>query len=176
MFKSALILSSAEAGTETMFELQPLSTSSKSSSKTWFKFIVNSFDEGHRTIEHCHGLISAEAGTPGPLHLGANHGFMQLESWTNRKRQPPSFYEKLNKLGLQYGEDFRLISEDSKAVLASPSHSSLFTRQRSLPQTQMHAYCIQQFLMHPFMQSLRLLRPKQKFRLMRYSFRHFSSP
>ena len=111
MFKSALSLSNAEAGTETMFELQPVSISAKSSSITWHRFIVYSFDHG--TVEHCHGLISAEIGDPNPLRvLEVGEGFMQLQKTTNRRRSRIPFYEKLSKLGLQYGEDFQLISGD----------------------------------------------------------------
>lgn len=113
MFKSALTLSSAEAGAEIMLELQPVSTSAKSSSSTWFKFIVNSFDESDRTIEHCHGLICAEIGDPEPLRSSEKPDeFAKLVRQTNHRRPRIAFYEKLNKLGLQYGKDFQLLSGD----------------------------------------------------------------
>jgi acyl transferase domain-containing protein/NADPH:quinone reductase-like Zn-dependent oxidoreductase/NAD(P)-dependent dehydrogenase (short-subunit alcohol dehydrogenase family) len=113
MFKAALTLSGADVGTETLFELQPVTSSAKGSSRTWHRFIVYSFDENYRTIEHCHGLISAEKGDPAPLRiLEADEGFTRIQKASHRRRPRLQFYERLRKLGLQYGEDFQLLSGD----------------------------------------------------------------
>nr|AKL78824.1 GLPKS3 [Glarea lozoyensis] len=109
--KSALTVSDSEMGTEVIFEMQPVSTSAKRTSDTWYRFIINSFGDNGVVNEHCYGLISVEAGdstaietdTPAP-------SLAQLRKRSDRCTTSKTFYEHLWNIGLQYGEDFQLIT------------------------------------------------------------------
>ena len=112
--KSALEISNAERGTEVITELHPLPTSAKSSSSKWFRFLLCSFDENHKTVEHCFGLICAEQGVPstvGTLDESKN-GFIQSQKYSNRSRAPAPYYRQLKEMGIDYNNDFQLISGD----------------------------------------------------------------
>ena len=62
--KSALMVSDSDQGTEVLFELQPVATSAKRTSDTWYRFVINSFADNGVVNEHCYGLISIEAEAP----------------------------------------------------------------------------------------------------------------
>ncbi|KAF1813477.1 polyketide synthase [Eremomyces bilateralis CBS 781.70] len=111
MVKSALIVSTADMGTEVLLEMKPVTTSAKSRSAEWYEFGVYSYDENERCSEHCHGLIAVDKGAAAPIAPIKNYpalDALRLES--NRSQMPSSFYAHLNDLGLQYGENFRLVS------------------------------------------------------------------
>ena len=112
--KSALVISGTDAGTEMITELQPLPTSAKNSSSTWYRFALCSFDESYKTVEHCHGLICAEKGEPAAVASldESRNGFSQMQKATNRCRPPVPYYQQLKKMGIDYSQDFQLISGD----------------------------------------------------------------
>jgi len=112
--KSALEISNAERGSEVITELHPLPTSAKSSSSKWFRFLLCSFDENHKTVEHCFGLICAEQGVPATVATldEAKNGFVESQKYSNRSRPPAPYYRQLKEMGIDYNNDFQLISGD----------------------------------------------------------------
>ncbi|KAL8718302.1 MAG: hypothetical protein Q9225_004544 [Loekoesia sp. 1 TL-2023] len=111
--KSALTLTDKDAGTEVLVELRPASTSTKTTSDTWHEFTVFSFDDGGRSTEHCRGLISAEQGSPAPVErIKPYPSFAEFEKNSDRRTLLQNYYQRLHSLGLQYGENFRLLSGD----------------------------------------------------------------
>lgn len=114
VFKAILTLSSSDTGTEVITELQPVVTSAKSTSSTWFRFVICSFDEKNKCVEHCHGLIGMEQGDAVPVRCidETARGFVQLQKATNRSRPRLPYYAQLQKMGLMYGEIFQLLSGD----------------------------------------------------------------
>ena len=114
VFKAVLTLPSSDIGTEVMTELQPVTTSAKSTSSTWFRFVICSFDERYKCFEHCHGLIYMEQGDAVPVRSinETAGGFVQLQKSTNRSRPRLAYYAQLQKMGLMYGDKFQLLSGD----------------------------------------------------------------
>ncbi|KAI1079846.1 putative polyketide synthase [Whalleya microplaca] len=113
VFKSALVLSESVSGVEVMLELEPSATSAKSTSNRWSRFTFFSFDADDKTVEHSHGLISVTAGEPSPVEtLKPQDGLKERHVLADRRQSKQAYYRKLCKNGLQYGEDFRLISGD----------------------------------------------------------------
>lgn len=111
--KSALTLSDKDVGTEVLLELRPASTSTKTTAEVWYEFTVFSFDDGGRNIEHCRGLISAEPGSPTAVErIKPYPSLRDLEKKSDRRVYLQNYYEHLHSLGLQYGENFRLLSGD----------------------------------------------------------------
>ena len=111
--KSALSLTDAENGTEVMLELRPASGSTKVTSDTWHEFTIFSFDGSGRSMEHCRGLISAEIGPPIPLErIKPCLSLMEMEKNIHCRTTSKKHYEHLYSLGLQYGENFKLLSGD----------------------------------------------------------------
>ncbi|EKG19785.1 Beta-ketoacyl synthase [Macrophomina phaseolina MS6] len=110
IFKNALTLTDDEAGTEVLFDLQPLATSAKSFSSKWYRFSIFSFDAAGATLEHCHGLVAAEPGIGRPVQvLAAEEGLVPLRKTTHKRQAADKYYDQLSKMGLQYGKDFRLV-------------------------------------------------------------------
>ena len=114
VFKAVMTLSSSEVGTEVITDLQPVSTSAKSTSSTWFRFVICSFDEKHKSSEHCHGLICTEQGDPVPVRIlsETSDEFVQLQKTTNRRKSQSAYYGQLQTIGLEYGKNFQLLSGD----------------------------------------------------------------
>jgi acyl transferase domain-containing protein/NADPH:quinone reductase-like Zn-dependent oxidoreductase/aryl carrier-like protein/NADP-dependent 3-hydroxy acid dehydrogenase YdfG len=111
VFKNALVLSSADEGTEVLFDLQPLATSAKSFSSKWYRFSIYSFDTAGKTIEHCHGQISALRGIAQPVEqLADGRGLTRLRKASTRREASDQYYAHLKSKGLDYGECFRLLS------------------------------------------------------------------
>ncbi|KAL8701333.1 MAG: hypothetical protein Q9224_000549, partial [Gallowayella concinna] len=111
--KSALTLSDKDVGTEVLLELRPASASTKTTAEVWHEFTVFSFDDGGRGTEHCRGLISAEPGSPTAVErLESYPSLRDLEKKSDRRILLQNYYEHLHSLGLQYGENFRLLSGD----------------------------------------------------------------
>ncbi|KAL5044409.1 hypothetical protein BDW71DRAFT_209414 [Aspergillus fruticulosus] len=108
VFQSALTLAEGESGTEVMLELQPQVISAKQSSSSWYRFTIFSFDNAHSTNEHCHGLICAEQGTPATVDSFVDGA----RKMTNQRRPSYGYYKRLQKLGLNYGETFQLLTGD----------------------------------------------------------------
>ena len=110
-FKSALPVRTDDMGTEVLLEMQPVLASAKRTSDTWYRFIISSYDESERCDEHCHGLISVEEGTALPIESTEPRPTLaQLQKTSNRTTTMQKYYDHLNSMGLQYGEDFRLLS------------------------------------------------------------------
>lgn len=114
VFKAVLTLSSSDIGTEVITELQPVVTSAKSTSSTWFRFVICSFDERYKCFEHCHGLIGMEQADEVPVRCTDEtaEGFVQLQKATNRSRPRQSYYARMQRMGLIYGDSFQLLSGD----------------------------------------------------------------
>lgn len=113
IIRSALEISGADAGTEVVTELHALPTSSKNSSSTWYRFTICSFDEKYNTVEHCHGMIRAELGDPALVGtLAGSEGYLASQKLTNRSRKPKPYYQELQRMGIDYSDDFQLISGD----------------------------------------------------------------
>lgn len=111
--KSALTLNDKDAGAEVILELRPASTSTKTTVEIWHEFTLFSFDDGGRSTEHCRGFISAEPGTPTAVERIQPYPLLQdLEQKSDRRIHLQNYYGHLNSLGLQYGEDFRLLCGD----------------------------------------------------------------
>ena len=110
-FKSALPVRTDDMGTEVLLEMQPILASAKRTSDTWYRFIISSYDDSERCDEHCHGLISVEEGTPSSVESTEPRPTLaQLQKASNRTTTMQKYYDHLNSMGLQYGEDFRLLS------------------------------------------------------------------
>ena len=110
-FKSALPLATDDQGTEVITELQPAAVSAKRTSDTWYRFTINSYDKSGRCDEHCHGLIAVKEGKPRAVESPtAAPQLAQLKKSCDRTTTLQRYYEHLHSMGLQYGDDFRLIS------------------------------------------------------------------
>ena len=113
VIKSALNLTEKSEGTEVVLELRPVSTSAKSVSDTWHEFVVFAVDDSGRVTEHCRGLISAEQGVPALIESRESRPSLdELRRDTDRRLLAQNYYQRLNSLGLDYGENFRLMSGD----------------------------------------------------------------
>ncbi|KAF9884576.1 hypothetical protein FE257_001460 [Aspergillus nanangensis] len=111
VFLSALTIPSDDTGVETMFDLEPYGASAKSYSRAWKRFKIWSFDDQGQTIEHCHGLLSAVEGPSAPIAvLDPDSAYHTLQAKSNKTHPVTRYYDKLYSQGLQYGEDFQLLS------------------------------------------------------------------
>lgn len=108
VFKNALVLNNDEAGTELLLDMQPLVTSAKSVSSTWFRFSIVSFGAGDVMTEHCHGQTRLKLGSRQPSSEGTD--FARNQEILNRRKSSDLLYSQLRKVGLNYGETFRLLS------------------------------------------------------------------
>ncbi|KAK7569271.1 hypothetical protein JOL62DRAFT_495686 [Phyllosticta paracitricarpa] len=117
VIKSALTLSDTAMGSEILLELKPLRMSSKSHSEVWHEFIVSSYEESGRCTEHCHGIVCVENGEPCAVQTLASYPSLEaLSKETVRSVGRDAFYRHLDKLGLSYGENFRLLSGDLESA------------------------------------------------------------
>ena len=108
---SALNVSDKDQGTEVILEMQPMSTSAKRTSDTQYRFTIHSYADNDRCSEHCSGLVSVEAGTAAPVELHkAPASLDELRKRSNKSLPLQRYYDHLHNIGLQYGDDFRLIS------------------------------------------------------------------
>lgn len=110
-FKAALPVRTDDMGTEVILEMQPVLESAKRSSDQWYDFIISSYDADGRCSEHCHGIIGVEAGASVPLDSHEPRpSLAQLQKRSNKTTTIQRYYEHLASMGLQYGDDFRLLS------------------------------------------------------------------
>ena len=110
-FKSALPVRTDDMGTEVLFEMQPVLASAKRTSDTWYRFIISSYDANGRCDEHCHGTIEVEEGEPASVEsLEERPSLASLQKKSNKTTTMQKYYEHLHGMGLQYGEDFMLLS------------------------------------------------------------------
>lgn len=114
--KSAMTLRDNEVGTEMILSLQPETTSAKSFSDEWLEFHISSFDVDGRYSEHCHGWVTIIAGEPDSVVLdGALPRYPSIEELRKASTNRPScadLYRRLEKRGVQYRDEFRLLKGD----------------------------------------------------------------
>ena len=116
--KSALSVSEKEMGTEVLLELQPVSTLAKRTSDTWYRFSINSYSENGLCNEHCHGLIAVEQGLSEPIDCDEpSPSLGSLRKRSDRSMSLQKYYNSLYAIGLQYGDDFRLLSGNIESGL-----------------------------------------------------------
>ncbi|PHH81976.1 hypothetical protein CDD82_7408 [Ophiocordyceps australis] len=110
VIKNALLIPTTDEGVEVIVELEPVSLSAKSHSDTWYKFEIFSYNETFNCTSHCHGLISVQRGKAAPVEVSAEApSFAELRKRTWRSVPAHSFYKSMAKLGLSYGDCFRLL-------------------------------------------------------------------
>lgn len=114
--KGAMTLRDNEVGTEMLLSLQPETTSAKGFSDEWLEFHISSFDVDGRYSEHCHGWICIVAGEPDSVELdGALPKYPSIEELRKSSTNRPScadLYRRLEKRGVQYRDEFRLLKGD----------------------------------------------------------------
>ena len=108
---SALTVSEKDQGTEVILEMQPMATSAKRTSNSVYRFTNHSYGDNGLSNEHCSGLVSVEAGPAGPVELHQPLTPLdKLRKRSNKSLPLQRYYDHLHNIGLQYGDDFRLIS------------------------------------------------------------------
>lgn len=114
--KGAMTLRDNEVGTEMLLSLQPETTSAKGFSDEWLEFHISSFDVDGRYSEHCHGWICIVAGEPDSVELdGSLPRYPSIEELRKSSTNRPScadLYRRLEKRGVQYRDEFRLLKGD----------------------------------------------------------------
>ena len=109
--KSALVVSEKDLGSEILLEIYPATESAKTTSAVWYEFVVFSVDETEQARDHCSGLISVERGDASPVHrLEPYSSPKEMQAMSDRCVSRDRYYALLEKLGLQYGNSFQLIS------------------------------------------------------------------
>ncbi|KAI1391900.1 polyketide synthase [Hypoxylon trugodes] len=110
--KAPLVIPDDEGGIEVILELRPVTTSAKSKSDTWYEFTIFSFDNTGFCQEHCSGGVSVSTGAPASLEsLVYKTNIDDLRKSTNRSVPVKTFYRHLASIGLEYGENFRLLDD-----------------------------------------------------------------
>ncbi len=110
--KSPMVLRESEQGTEVLVDLRPLATSARTVSDDWLEFNVSSYNETGQFAEHCHGFVAVETGRPGPLRpLQDDPAPRELLASSSERMSASLFYSYLEKIGLHYGADFRLVKD-----------------------------------------------------------------
>ena len=108
--KSALVVSDSEQGTEVILELSPVVESGKAKSEQWYDFSIFSYDEADRCNEHCNGRVTIDQGPTAPVNSDKQYPtFNELQKKSNRCVATDTYYHHLDSIGLQYGEQFRLL-------------------------------------------------------------------
>ncbi|KAF7549858.1 hypothetical protein G7Z17_g6123 [Cylindrodendrum hubeiense] len=119
--KNALLIPNTDEGVEVLLELKPVTLSAKSHSETWYEFNVFSYDENSNCTSHCHGTISLERGSAGPVEYSASSStqsmLSDLRTKTNRSMPAGTFYKNMADLGLGYGDKFRLLKGNIESGL-----------------------------------------------------------
>ena len=110
---TALVIPDSDTGVEIIFELQ-LIEDLTSISGISYRFTVYSFTEDGETVRHCYGTISTT--TSEAIERHSDSTFAGLQSRTLLSRSANTFYERLFQIGLQYGDEFRLVSGDVEAA------------------------------------------------------------
>ncbi|KAI1365305.1 polyketide synthase [Xylaria arbuscula] len=111
VIKAPLVVADHENGVEMILELSPATTSAKSKSDVWYEFSVFSYDSAGKCSSHCHGVISIERGPPlsvNPLTLSTS--IEDMRKRTNNSTASSTIYDRLNRIGLRYGDRFKLLS------------------------------------------------------------------
>ncbi|KAL6857742.1 putative Hybrid PKS-NRPS biosynthetic cluster [Amphichorda felina] len=109
-FKSALVLDDGDAGTEVLLELQPLPTSAKNTSNSWHIFSISSYGERDVLVEHCRGQVRAECDSRTLAASVSAASLAETRRAADRRKASALYYKQLRSVGLDYGENFRLVS------------------------------------------------------------------
>ncbi|RAK95330.1 lovastatin nonaketide synthase [Aspergillus ibericus CBS 121593] len=104
--KSALVLDDSDMGTELIVDLHPQVTSAKSRSDTWYEFEIFSYDSRYHCTEHCSGLVAVEALSGTTAAQDREARLQSSTAWSPVSR----YYRHLSDIGLQYGDEFRLLN------------------------------------------------------------------
>ncbi|PYI08862.1 hypothetical protein BO78DRAFT_440483 [Aspergillus sclerotiicarbonarius CBS 121057] len=119
--KAMLIVPDNKEGIETCFSLAPVDESNVSTSGTWNRFSVSSYDFDHdEWTENCTGYIAADVSTlSNPITNGREEA-MQLAEWGHVQDQwsacqrPMNFSrvcDNLDSVGIRFGPLFRNVSD-----------------------------------------------------------------
>lgn len=141
-FKSALLLNeNDEVGTEILLELQPLAISAKSTSTSWYIFSISTYDDRENLVEHCRGQICAESQVAVDPWAAATLAEVRLG--TDRRKPSSLHYKQLRSVGLDYGEKFRLISNQ---IESGPGYS---LANLTFSPSKVVSYYADQCILHP---------------------------
>jgi hypothetical protein len=105
--KAALSIPDSDTGVETMLDLSLLEDLSNAQTQSYM-FAIYSFTEDGETVRNCSGTISAI--TSAATERSSEYTFEEFQSRTLHCQPADKFYERLFRIGLQYGENFRLVS------------------------------------------------------------------
>ncbi|RAL02560.1 type I polyketide synthase [Aspergillus ibericus CBS 121593] len=119
--KAMLIVPDNKEGIETCFSLVPVEESNVSTSATWNRFSVSSYDFDHdEWTENCTGYIAADtSAAPNPV-TGGREEAMRQEEWSeaqvqwNACQRPMNFSrvcDNLDSVGIRFGPLFRNVSD-----------------------------------------------------------------
>ncbi|KAB5536494.1 hypothetical protein GE09DRAFT_1290796 [Coniochaeta sp. 2T2.1] len=118
----ALVVPESYDGVETVFELRPLNTNTRSSSDTWYEFRLYSVGKPEGWNEHCRGLIAYRFETQPAVVDGGKEAAMHQQEidklFGEKKRLAAdgvnipvdTMYDALDSIGLSYGENFRNVT------------------------------------------------------------------
>lgn len=107
VIKSALVIPTENIGAEVLFEMQPVPSSVRRTSNQWYRFVISSYDESGQSNENCFGLIAVKGGLPASIDVDSS--LQDLRKRSNKSMPLQKYYDHLSKIGLQYGDHFRLI-------------------------------------------------------------------
>ncbi|KAB5580657.1 putative polyketide synthase [Coniochaeta sp. 2T2.1] len=118
----ALVVPESYDGVETVFELRPLNTNTRSSSDTWYEFRLYSVGKQEGWNEHCRGRIAYRFETQPAVVDGGKEAAMHQQEidrlFDEKKRLAAdgvnipvdTMYDALDSIGLSYGETFRNVT------------------------------------------------------------------
>lgn len=142
-FKSALVLTEKDPGTEILLELQPLATSAKSTSKSWYIFSISTYDDRENLVEHCRGEVLAEDESQAPAGSWSAASLAETRLSTDRRKPSNLHYKQLRSVGLDYGENFRLLTQQIESGPAFSLANLTFDPSKVV------AYYADQCIIHP---------------------------
>ncbi|KAI9038420.1 polyketide synthase [Aspergillus affinis] len=129
-----LLLNDQEGGVEVMVELKPTHRSD-----TEWEFIIVSYTQDARSVEHCIGFI---AGSRKPLSLDSvDFDALRRDLWGSTAATV--LYQHLSTLGLQYGPAFQLLSGSVETGPKSALGSVVF------PARQYTSHVAEHTILHP---------------------------
>ncbi|KAJ9293898.1 hypothetical protein DTO271G3_7274 [Paecilomyces variotii] len=109
--KAPLMIEDGEDGVEVLLNLCPTATSAKERSESSLEFCVSSHNDSGVCIEHCRGIVLVEAALQKNSHLPETREYMKgLLRQTNYTVPARNFYRHLSRIGLEYGERFKLLT------------------------------------------------------------------
>ena len=116
--KSALQLPNGESGREVITELSKTQEDSRQGSS--FSFVISSFDDEAKCIEHCSGNIIVKSDGRRDPTLSLSDTLDQVAP-LDRTISKTIFYKSLHQVGLQHGESFQLIERNVESGPGSTS-------------------------------------------------------